>query len=265
MPFSVSLWGDHVPGADPALDTPNRLNAYLIDTDKPVPAVIVFPGGAYAGRAPHEGEPIAEFYNSCGFQAFTVDYRVMPYTDPAPLMDAQRAIRVVRANAAAWGVDPERVFTCGFSAGGHLAGCTAILPDVAAVGDDLDAISAKPTGAILGYPVTSGLPEHGHARSIEILLGDRYEAEKEDYTLFLRVDEHTAPCFIWHTAEDKGVPCVHSLRLAEALAAHGVPCEMHLFPRGHHGVALANGQNGTPDLPDTARWAAWSAEWIRRF
>ena len=255
----VSLWKETIPAFREDTDIPNIMTAYLIDTDKPLPAVVVLPGGGYGMRAGHEGKPIAEFYNAAGFQAFVVEYRVAPNFHPAPLADAQRAIRLVRANAAQWGVDPERIVVCGFSAGGHLAGCTATLAeDAAAIGDDLDAISCRPNGAILCYPVISCLEEHNQMSSAQNLLGDEYESRKHDFTLSEQVTDNTCPCFLWHCSTDDCVPLTHSLLMADALAKHGIPCEMHVFPHGPHGLGLAE------VMPDVARWAEWSADWIRR-
>ena len=263
--LTVPLWTGEIPAFLPEADTPNRLTAYLIDTPRPVPAVVVFPGGAYTHRADHEGEPVARFYNRCGFQAFVVDYRVAPNRHPAPLADAKRAIRLVRANAAEWRVDADRVFVCGFSAGGHLAGSTAVLPDDPAVADDLSAVSSKPTGAILCYPVISGLEEDGHSRSHRNLLGEQYDALTESLSLHRWVNGETSPCFIWHTAEDETVPLCHSLKMAQALRDAGVSVELHVFPHGRHGLGLSDPADPDRFVPGVNRWAAWSAEWIRTF
>lgn len=260
VPFDVTLWEGDIPAFNPEADTPNRMTAYLIDTDKPVPAVVVFPGGGYSHRADHEGGPVAQFYNSCGYQAFVVHYRVAPNVYPAPQADAKRAIRLVRANAAAWGVDPDRVFVCGFSAGGHLAGCTAVLPDEPSVKDDLAHISSKPTGAVLCYPVIH-FGDKGHKGSFRYLLGEeRWEQDAPIYSLEKRVDENTSPCFLWHTAEDAAVPFENSLWMAEALHNKGIPVELHVFPYGGHGMGLAQGAPGGVE-----RWAPLSAAWIATF
>lgn len=263
MPVTISLWGETIPYLDPQADTPNSMMAYLLEKEAPAPAVLVLPGGAYAGRAPHEGEPIARFYNRCGFHAFVVNYRVSPNRYPAPLADVQRAIRMVRSRSVEWGIDPSRVFVCGFSAGGHLAASAAVLEeDVSAIGDALDDVNHRPNGAILCYPVISGMDEHRHVTSHQMLLGERFEAMREEMSLQNRVNENTVPCFIWHTASDGVVPVVHSLSLADSLAKHHVPYEMHIFPVGYHGLGLATDK---PEFPGVCRWGEWSAEWIRRF
>ena len=260
MPKAMPLWGDIIPAFDAEKETPNEMLFFPADTDTPAPAVVILPGGGYMMRAEgHEGEDIAAFYNSRGLHAFVVRYRVTPNYHPAPLADAQRAVRLVRANAAAWKIDPTRIFVCGFSAGGHLAAGAAVLTqDVSAVGDELDAVNFRPNGAILGYPVISGMAQHGHTGSHENLLGDRYSADHAALSIQTQVNEQTPPCFIWHTAADTCVPVCHSLLLANALAKHNVPYELHIFPFGQHGLGLAH------EVPEVSRWADWSADWILR-
>ena len=259
MTQTIALWNGTIPAFREDADTPNKMTAYLIDTDKPLPAVVVFPGGGYCERAPYEGKPIAEFYNAAGFQAFVVEYRVRPNSHPAPLADAQRAIRLVRANAAQWGVDPDRIIVCGFSAGGHLAGSAAVLTeDVSAVGDEYDRVSFRPNGAILCYAVISGLPEHGYIGTHENLLGDRYEELRDALSLQKHVTADTPPCFLWHTREDNVVPVAHAHAMVAALEAAGVPYESHIFPYGCHGLGLAE------KTPGVCQWPALSADWIRR-
>lgn len=265
MVKEITLWEKNIPVYDAAADTPNRMTAYLVETVRPMPAVVIFPGGGYEGRAYHEGEPVAQFYNTWGFQAFVVHYRVAPNRHPAPLADAKRAIRLVRANAAKWGVDPEKVFTCGFSAGGHLTACTAVFDDPAGVEDDLAHISAKPTGAILSYPVIAANSQEGHPGSYENLLGDACTVEAcAALEPHKHVDEKTSPCFLWHTADDGSVPVASSLLMGLALREKKIPFEMHIFPKGAHGLGLAT--PGTQqETPGVERWAALSAAWIHTF
>ena len=128
--MELKLWEHDIPYRNDGAETPNTLHTYLIPTDKPLPCVIVFAGGAYRCRAPHEAEPYAQFFNSRGLQAVTVDYRVSPNRFPAGLADAQRAVKLVRSHAAEWGIDPNRVVVCGSSAGGHLAASALLYDDV---------------------------------------------------------------------------------------------------------------------------------------
>lgn len=258
--MQISLWPqEKIPYYLPGEDTPNKMTAYLSETEQPAPAVIVFPGGGYSHRAAHEGEPIAQFYQSRGFHAFVVDYRLLPHRFPTSLADAQRAIRIVRSRAAEWNVDPDRIFVLGFSAGGHLAACTATLDDVAQIGDELDSISVRPNGAILCYAFISALSEDGGATArcgSHIL--EETENTPEDISLQLHVTPQTPPCFLWHTAEDGVVPVTQTLDFASALIRNGVLFESHIYPHGKHGLGLA------PDYPDVSGWAELSADWILR-
>ena len=160
---SLWLWPGEPPCSSPEDDFRPWLEVYSLDTQDVHGAVLVCPGGGYVNRAPHEAEPIARRFNDCGFHAFVVQYRVSPHRHPAPLLDVSRALRIIRANAGEWRVDPERIAVCGFSAGGHLTASLGVHygMDALNVGDDLDAISARPDALILGYPViTAG--EFGH-------------------------------------------------------------------------------------------------------
>ena len=254
----MKLWNRTIPYHNPDADTPDMLTPYLIDTNEPRPCVIVLPGGAYKGRAYHEGEPVAQFFNSKGLHAAVLEYRVTPNYHPAPLADAQRAIRTVRANAKAWNVDPNRIVICGFSAGGHLAASALLLPNAYDATDEIDQENCKPNGAILCYPVISVSEDIGHVGSGKNLLGDRYEAEKDKYELSQYVTADTPPVFLWHTSTDAGVNVKNSLVFAEKMRDNGIPFELHVFPIGKHGLGLA------PDFSDISKWAELAADWVER-
>lgn len=257
----MKLWNGEIPYFNQDTDTPNELTTYLLETDKPLPCVVVFPGGAYKGRATHEGGIIAEFFNSRGMHAVVCEYRVAPNRHPAPLADAQRAVRIVRTNAAAWGVDPKKIVTCGFSAGGHLCASNLLFPDVYSesyTADEIDREDCHPNGAILCYPVISVTEEIGHVGSGKNLLGDRYEAEKEKFCLAQYITEETPPVFLWHTSEDQAVNVRNSLTFAEKLRNCHVPFELHIFPKGKHGLGLAH------NYPDVSKWADLAVDWILR-
>jgi acetyl esterase/lipase len=257
----MKLWDGAIPFLDPEAETPNLLTPYLLEGDETRPCVVVFPGGGYQRRAPHEGEPIARAFNELGLHAVVVEYRVAPNRHPAPLADAQRAVRLVRANAKAWHVDPNRVVTCGFSAGGHLCASSVLFPDAYSASYPADAVDredCRPNGAILCYPVISVTAEYGHVGSGQSLLGDRYAAEKEAFCLERRVTENTPPVFLWHTSDDNAVNVKNSLIFAERLRDCGVPFELHVFPHGKHGLGLAS------DFPDVRRWPALAAAWVLR-
>ncbi len=237
-------------------------------------AIIVCPGGGYHFLSDREGEPIARFYMAKGLNAFILKYSVEENaTNYTPLIEAALAIKHVRENATKYNIDPNYVFIIGFSAGGHLAGSSAILwniPEVkAALGDAPEGIG-KPTGAILSYPVVSAGPV-AHKGSIHRLCGTTTPTEEEAnrFSLELHVDETSSPVFIWHTVEDKTVPVENSLFLAQAYKKAGVSFEMHIYPNGPHGLSLANEETSSGKaaliVKHLQNWADLSYNWIMEF
>jgi acetyl esterase/lipase len=258
--MDVELWpAGRLPGLDPSPGTAvPSLAVHHARVREPHPAVIVLPGGGYGGLAPHEAEPIASWLNSIGVSAFLLRYRVAPYRHPWPLADAQRAIRVARARAAEWGIEPSRIGILGFSAGGHLAISSGVLHDERCYEpvDDADAASPRPDFMVGCYPVVSFGP-FGHHGSMLNLLGESPDPRlRRRLSLEESVDAQTSPAFLWHTADDEAVPVENSLLLGEALRRHRVPFELHVFPHGRHGLGLA------PDRPDVAAWTELCARWI---
>ncbi|WP_207930978.1 alpha/beta hydrolase [Streptomyces sp. 8K308] len=216
---------------------------------EPAPAVLVLPGGGYHRHGEHEGEPVARWLNGLGLSAFVLRYRVAPHRHPAALEDGRAALRAIRAEATALRIDPDRVAVLGFSAGGHLAASLASDPDLTP--------ADRPALAVLCYPVISfsHLP---HLGSLQALLGpDAGPGELRAASRELTVDRDTPPVFLWHTADDASVDVSHALRYTEALAAAGVPVELHVLPHGRHGVGLA------PEQPELSRWTDWCAAWFR--
>ena len=258
--MNIKLWENEMPMYDENIDSPNSMTAYFVPTSmfEKLPAIVILPGGGYGGRASkHEGEEIAKFYQSNGIHAFVVDYRLHPYKFPVPLMDAQRAIKILKKNADKYNIDENKIFVIGFSAGGHLASCVATMEDYAKIGDEYDSISPSVAGAILSYAVTSAIPEDGSVTECVAKLTDESREELERLTTYKRVTENTPPCFIWHTSEDNVVPMTHSLMFADALHEKNIPVEMHIFPKGPHGVGLAKNRR------DVSMWAPLTVEWIQ--
>jgi acetyl esterase/lipase len=264
-PTTHLLWPDGAPGAlgDADKDKP-RLLVYLPEKEKANGAAIVIcPGGGYGGLAMgHEGYEIAAWVNSFGVAGLILDYRHRGkgYGHPAPLLDAQRALRMARHNSTSWGIDPERVGIMGFSAGGHLASSAGThfdsgKPDAE---DPLDRQSCRPDFLILCYPVIAFDESYTHRGSQRNLLGA--DAGKELITLMSsekQVTDKTPPAFLWHTTEDKGVPAQNSLFFYLAMKKAGVPAELHIFEKGRHGVGLAR------DIPGTSAWPDRCIAWLR--
>ena len=260
--MEIKLWDKEIPYLDLGADTPNRMTTYFIDADKPLPCVVVLPGGGYVMRADHEGEPIARFFNSRGMHAVVVHYRVAPNRYPAPLADAQRAVKLLRANADKWLINPDRIVSLGFSAGGHLSGALATLEDVTAdrIGaDEIDRLSGRPNGAVLCYAAMSFLGGWGNPGCGDNLLGiERNKYEADYFTIQNRVDDNTPPAFLWHTSDDPVVNVKNSLIFGERMREHNRPFEMHIYPHGDHGLGLA------ADFADVRSWPTLAADWIER-
>jgi len=258
----IVLWPDGAPGAlgrEPG-DIPT-LTPFLPPSEKATgAAVIVCPGGGYSHLADHEGRPVAEWLNTLGITAFVLKYRFGPrYHHPAPLLDAARAVRTVRARASEWHLDPNRIGILGFSAGGHLAATigTHFAAGKTEAADPIERVSSRPDLMILIYPVIT-MREFTHAGSKKMLLGDN---PSEDLVKLLSNDEQvtkeTPPAFLVHTADDPGVPVENSLRFAESLRKAKVPVEVHIYEHGPHGFGL-----GGKD-PILATWPQRCAEWLK--
>ena len=239
----------------------------------PRDAMIVFPGGGYGGVcADREGEAIAEAYLARGFNAFVVRYRVGDGINyPAHLLDAARAVLHVRANAEKYNINPTRVFAVGFSAGGHLTGTLGLLYSDPLVLSELgvEAEAIRPDGIVLCYPVVTA--QHAtHQGSFIRLLGKPYDeltdAERKKFSLENNVTENSPPAFIWHTAQDKAVPPIGSLRLCEAYIEKNVPVSLHIYPYGPHGIAMANRYTSGSEAgiqPLAQRWLDDSVDFLR--
>ena len=257
------LWPDGAPGAvgSEAADKP-KITVYLASPETATgAAVVVCPGGGYrVVAADHEGRQVAEWLNSLGVSAFVLQYRLGPrYRHPAPLQDAQRAIRIVRSRSGEWGLDPSRIGILGFSAGGHLASSAATHVDDgdAASEDPVEREGSRPDFAILCYPVISLSTVSTHSGSRTHLLGgDPDPALVWKMSSELQVTPRTPPTFLFHTDDDGAVPVMNPVLFFTALKRAGVPAEMHIFAHGRHGVGLA------PDDPVLSQWPGLCSQWM---
>lgn len=268
-PSQQSLWPSGAPGAsgDGPGDVP-QLILTLVDSDQPTAAVVILPGGGYGGHAiDHEGYQFADWFASLGISSAICTYRMrgrgndgQGYGHPYPMIDAQRAIQTLRANAESWNLDPGRVGVIGFSAGGHLASTVStrfaeVDPESS---DRVSRVSSRPDFAILCYPVIGFGKPYTHRGSQRNLLGEHPDPELiQALSNEQQVSPRTPPTFLFHTAEDKSVPVANSLRYFEACLTHQVPAELHVFPQGRHGLGLAK------DVPGASQWPALCAAWLR--
>lgn len=221
--------------------------------------VLIFPGGGYRGLAyDWEGTDIAKWFNSKGIAAFVLKYR-LPISDSviesnkAPLQDAKRAIRAVRANAENWNVDPNNIGVMGFSAGGHLASTLGTHFDHqdSVEPDSINSLNARPDFMILIYPVITMKEPYTHQGSRDNLLGENPDEELvEYYSNEIQVTEHTPPTFLLHATDDEAVPAENSLMFYKALKGNGHQPEIHIYPEGGHGFALAIGHDHLEGWPE---------------
>lgn len=253
------LWPAGAPGAKGTADGDiPKLTVYLPDKDKATGAsVVICPGGGYGHLAiDHEGHQIAQWLNSFGVAGFILQYRHRNsgagYGHPAPLQDAQRAVRTVRSRADEWSVKPDCIGILGFSAGGHLAstGVTHFDDKVYEPRDDIDKASARPDFGVLVYPVISFVEPFTHVGSRQNLLGaDASRELMEKFSSERQVTAQTPPCFLIHTWEDTGVPAENSVYFYLAMRKAKVPAELHLFAKGPHGFGLGQKIEGTSAWP----------------
>lgn len=261
------LWPNGAPGARGSAESDiPTLTPFFANPGRATGAsIVVCPGGGYGALAPHEGRDYAMWLNELGISAFVLKYRLgsAGYRHPVMLHDAARAVRVVRANAAVWKLDPARVGIMGSSAGGHLASTLLTHFDAGdtTATDATDRQPSRPDLGILCYPVIT-MGEKTHAGSRRNLLG---ENPSPDLVRLLsneqQVTAQTPPTFLFHTVEDTGVVVQNSLDFAAALAKHGVPFALHVYPKGAHGIGLGS-RNWDPAArhPWTTECALWLKE-----
>lgn len=230
-------------------------------------AVIICPGGGYVTLSySWEGTDIAKYLNAKGITAIVLKYRlpnsksnVLPHL--SPLMDAKRAIRMVRYNALRWNINRNRIGIMGFSAGGHLASTLGTHFDggVPAAKDSIEQYSSRPDFMVLVYPVISMSKPVMHAGSRNNLISaTASDSLSRLYSNELQVTKSTPPTFLVHAGDDKTVPVENSILFYQALRDNGVAgCEMHIYPGGGHGFGLALGKGSLEG------WMEQCVEWMR--
>jgi len=260
---TLLLWPNGAPGAKGTADADKpSLTVFLPKSNATKTGVVVAPGGGYTHLAMEkEGFEIARWLNERGVAAFVLKYRLGPeYHHPIELGDAQRAIRMVRANAAEYGVAADHLGMMGFSAGGHLTATAGThfdsgRPDA---GDPIGREGSRPDFLILAYPVITLMNPSAHMGSRKYLLGDAPDpALAKSLSAETQVTKETPPTFLFATTDDNVVPVMNSVMFYAALVKAGVPVEMHLFQNGAHGAGLA-GRN-----PALSVWPDLLIKWMR--
>ena len=220
------------------------LEVFLIDRfwEARRPMVVICPGGGYNYVcADREGERIALNYNASGFHAAVLHYSIAPHRAPLALLEVAEAIKLVRSHAEEWQLIPENIAVCGFSAGGHLAASISTMWNEPSIfsKEDINSRISRPDASILCYPVISG-GEFAEKGSFSRLTGQDGGDLWDFYSCEKRIDKDTPPAFLWHTVADGTVPVENSLLYAQALQKQGIEYEMHLYPRGMHGMSLVS-------------------------
>lgn len=257
-------WAEYT---EPSLTAYCPDNSEEIDKNARRISVLICPGGGYSIVSFREAEPVALAFTAFGYNAFVLNYECDPVRYPQALLQLSAAMALIRGKADEFNVDVDKIAVCGFSAGGHLAACLGTLWDEPFIRETLGINEGanRPNAMILGYPViTSG--KYAHKGSFEALLGEDASPEMlRQLSLETRVSKKTPPAFIWHTFEDTYVPVENSLLFARALRENGIPFELHIFPRGVHGMSLCNkitaGYEGHIN-PHCANWLPLCHEWL---
>ena len=270
---SVPLWNKVMPGEAKIEGEERYLDERVYNVRNPAllprlpgeskmngTAVIIFPGGGYERLSiVKEGEEVAVWLNELGIAAFIVKNRLKEFGHPAPLMDGLRAVQLVRKNAQQWKIDPEKIGVLGFSAGGHLASSVGVHFNRPEYNQGAkEEFSARPDFMVLIYPVITFMDPYAHVGSRRALLGESEPIELAQlYSNELHVSDTTPPTFLVHGSSDTGVPVENSILFYQALRAHNIPAELHIYQIAEHGFGLRAGQGPASDWPQRCE------EWFR--
>lgn len=274
----IPLWDGAPPGGGGPSGAPERtakgalsnvvtpqLEVFMPAKPNGTAAVIAGGGGYKRIQMESEAYPAARWLAERGVTAFVLSYRLPAegWRDGAlaPLQDAQRAIRLVRAHAHRYGVDPARILALGFSAGGHLMGMAATRPDFQSYAprDAADAYPAQVAAAALLYPVITLRPPYDHTSTRRVLVGDHPSSkESAEWSVESWIGAGTPPLFAVQAADDPIADPANLTILTDAATRAGVAIDAHRLPSGGHGFGM--GKPGTP----SAEWPTWFERWLRQ-
>lgn len=241
--------------------------------------VIACPGGAYLSKSLEgEGADVAAFLNAAGISCFVLWYRTYPYHAPYMFLDCQRAIRYVRFHAAEYGIDPNKIATVGFSAGGNLAGVQALCFGNAPVfadgyePDEVDTADGRPNAVGLCYPAVSLEDDKALACIAGVEVYNDRNARTEfsaQYDMRTHVNAESAPMFLCNCMDDDVLPPLRLAELADACKKQNVSCELHIFPYGGHGFGGCvehpmPGPFPKPDFSAVQQWKELFVNWLNR-
>ncbi len=277
--FTIPLWENNIPNSPKEKIEESYFNEHYYVVSNPDIAVylpskwnftgqvvLVIPGGGYhASSYTWEGTDVAKWLNANGIVAAVLKYRLPNDTTTnivrykSPMLDASRALRIIRANAEKWKINKNKVGVMGFSAGGHLASTLGTHFDEEKTRiDAIDSLSSRPDFMILMYPVISMDSEITHKGSKNNLLGKNPPNELINYySTEKHVTPNTPTTFIVAASDDKVVKVQNSILFYEALIKQGVDAEMHIYKKGGHGFGLANG------IDYLTTWRKRFLDWIK--
>lgn len=229
------------------------------------PVILVIPGGGYNNVSEREAEVVASAFYAHGFHTAVLRYSVLEGAKGLqPQKEGFLALKKLKENSRDWNIDENKILVCGFSAGGHLAGCLGTMwkePRLLEMEEFKNGL-VRPDGMILCYPVIKS-GKYAHEGSFYYLTGGSGDKKEEDfYSIEKRVDENTPPVFIWQTRTDDCVPVENSLVMVQALQEKKVPYEAHIFNGGNHGMSMCTEECGTPHK-HVGSWFPLCLEWIK--
>ena len=270
--FILPLWENNIPNSTKAEVEESHIGSHKYVIPKPdiavyLPAkrntsgqaVLIIPGGGYHAIAyTWEGTDVAKWLNANGIIAVVLKYRLPNDTTSnidrykSPMLDASRAIRIIRANAAKWNIDENNIGVMGFSAGGHLASTLGThFNQEKSRDDEIDSLSSRPDFMVLMYPVITMSAESTHMGSKKNLLGENPSKGLMKYfSNEKQISSNTPPTFLVHCSDDNVVPVQNSILFYEALQQNDVGAEMHIYQKGSHGFSLANGKGSLGSWKD---------------
>jgi len=231
-------------GCDPVLEIYLPYNMTEMNRqNQKRPCMVLCPGGGYGMVSQREAEPVALHLLPEGFNVFVLTYSVAPNRFPTQLVEVAAVMEMIYENADNWNCDTGKVAIMGFSAGGHLAAHYSVCYDCEAVRKVFPE-SKCVNASVLCYPVITADPAYYHGGSFLNLMGHYPETQEERnfFSCDAQVRPGTPPAFVWHTANDPVVPVMNSLLYTQALAKHGIPFELHIYPDGNHGLSTADEQ-----------------------
>lgn len=208
------------------------------------PLILICPGGGYSHLAyEKEGLAVQAWLKQKGYHTGILAYQVQNIQPAHFLSDLEKVMTTLRQSAQI-----SQIFILGFSAGAHVAGLFGTK------------LNQKPDGLLLAYPVVSFVEPFSHQGSWQNFLGEQaHFLDRANYSLERNITKTTPPCFIWHTIADQAVPVENSLCLVQALKAHHIPVECHLFPEGRHGLGIL------PEAPHVLQWQGLAENWLKKY